>query len=249
VFCQDTLTSYFDASWKETTADKFQFYRKKVKNENGWTVIDYYRSGKVQMKGNFLDDSCKKRQGEFLWYDENGKLSRENHFDDGKADGHQAYYYANGKTQVEGFNKMDKKEGEWTAYYESGKISGKATYKDDKQISANFYKEDGSSNNQILEFEKESEYPGGISALSGFLSRYLRYPDKAIKNNIQGTVVVQFIVDKDGSVTDVQVAQHVDPLLDEEAIRVIKKMPKWRPAIWGGRVVKSYKKQPIFFRF
>ncbi|HLK30986.1 MAG TPA: TonB family protein [Puia sp.] len=249
VFCQDTLTSYFDASWKETTADNFQFYRKKVKKENVWAVVDYYKSGKLQMKGSFLDDSCKKQQGEFLWYDETGSLSREDHFTDGKSDGRQAYYYPNGKAKMVGSNKMDKKDGEWTAYYESGKISGKAMYKNDKQISAIFFKEDGSPNNQISEFEKESEYPGGVAALSEFLSKHLRYPDKALKNNTQGTVVVQFIVDKDGSVTDVQVAKGVDPLLDEEAVRVIKKMPKWQPAIQGGRQVKSYKKQPIAFRF
>lgn len=95
--------------------------------------------------------------------------------------------------------------------------------------------------------EIESEYPGGASAWQRYLNKSLRYPQEAIDNEIQGTVVVQFIVDKEGNVSDVEAISGPNELRDEAA-RVIKKSGKWTPAVQNGRQVKSYKKQPITFR-
>ncbi|MDP4148072.1 MAG: TonB family protein [Bacteroidota bacterium] len=97
--------------------------------------------------------------------------------------------------------------------------------------------------------EIESEYPGGSAAWLRYLNKNFRYPDEAVNNDIQGTVVVQFIVDKEGNVSDVQaISGPTDGGLRDEAIRVIKKSGKWTPAIQNGRQVKSYKKQPIVFK-
>jgi periplasmic protein TonB len=97
--------------------------------------------------------------------------------------------------------------------------------------------------------EIESEYPGGPSAWQRYLNKNFRYPDEAVNNEIQGTVVVQFIVDKEGNVSDVQAISGPDQGgLREEAVRVIKKSGKWTPAVQNGRQVKSYKKQPIVFK-
>src|ERR1700749_1718443 len=97
--------------------------------------------------------------------------------------------------------------------------------------------------------EIESEFPGGAAAWLRYLNKNLRYPDDAVNNEIQGTVVVQFIVDKEGNVSDVQAISGPDNGgLRDEAVRVIKKSGKWTPAVQNGRQVKSYKKQPIVFR-
>jgi protein TonB len=95
--------------------------------------------------------------------------------------------------------------------------------------------------------EIESEYPGGAAAWQRYLNRNLRYPQDAIDTEIQGTVVVQFIVDKEGVVSDVEAISGPKELRDE-AVRVIRKSGKWTPAVQNGRQVKSYKKQPIVFR-
>ena len=95
--------------------------------------------------------------------------------------------------------------------------------------------------------EIESEYPGGASAWQRYLNKNLRYPQDAIDNEIQGTVIVQFIVDKAGVVSDVEAIAGPNELRDE-AVRVIKKSGQWTPAVQNGRQVKSYKKQPIVFR-
>jgi protein TonB len=103
-----------------------------------------------------------------------------------------------------------------------------------------------------MTFEKveiESLYPGGAGAWMRYLNKTFRYPQEAQDNEIQGTVVVQFIVDREGNVSDVEaVSGPSTGGLREEAIRVIKKSGKWEPAVQNGRKVKSYKKQPITFR-
>jgi protein TonB len=95
--------------------------------------------------------------------------------------------------------------------------------------------------------EIESEYPGGASAWARYLNKSLTYPSEAQEAEVQGTVVVQFIVDKEGNVSDVEAISGPKEL-QAEAVRVIKKSGKWTPAVQNGRQVKSYKKQPITFR-
>ena len=79
------------------------------------------------------------------------------------------------------------------------------------------------------------------------LTSHLTYPEKAVRKNIQGTVVVQFIVDKNGMLSDIQ-AISGPAQLQNAAVDIIKQSPKWIPAVQFGRKVKSYKKQPIVFR-
>lgn len=101
----------------------------------------------------------------------------------------------------------------------------------------------------FVKVEIESEYPGGMPAWLRYLNRNFRYPTDALNNEIQGTVVVQFIVDKEGNVSDVQAVSGPEAGgLREEAVRVIKASGLWTPAIQNGRKVKSYKKQPVIFK-
>lgn len=108
-------------------------------------------------------------------------------------------------------------------------------------------KEEEDWDKTFTKVEIESEYPGGTSAWARYLNKTLQYPQDAIDNEVQGQVVVQFIVDKEGNVSDVQAVSGPDEL-KKEAERVIKKSGKWTPAEQNGRKVKSYKKQPITFR-
>jgi protein TonB len=97
--------------------------------------------------------------------------------------------------------------------------------------------------------EIESKYPGGDAAWARFLNKNLHYPDDALNNEIQGAVMVQFIVDQEGNVSDIQVISGpTEGGLREEAIRVIRKSGKWTPAIQNGHQVKSYKSQPVYFK-
>jgi protein TonB len=110
-------------------------------------------------------------------------------------------------------------------------------------------KDDEDYDKTFVSVQIESSYPGGMPAWQRYLNKNLRFPEEAVNNEIQGTVVVQFIVDKEGNVSDVQAIGGPDNGgLRDEAVRVIKKSGKWTPAIQNGRQVRSYKKQPITFR-
>jgi len=108
-------------------------------------------------------------------------------------------------------------------------------------------KEEEDWDKTFTKVEIPSEYPGGAAAWQRFLHRNLNYPQDAQDNGIQGTVVVQFVVDKEGNVSEVTAISGPQELRPE-AIRVIKKSGKWTPAIQNGRQVKSYKSQPVGFR-
>lgn len=97
--------------------------------------------------------------------------------------------------------------------------------------------------------EIDASFPGGQQAWARFLNKNLRAPDDAVNNNISGQVVVQFVVDKDGNVSDVEAISGPEQGgLREEAIRVIRKSGKWTPALQNGRYVKAYRKQPVIFQ-
>lgn len=96
--------------------------------------------------------------------------------------------------------------------------------------------------------EQQAQFPGGQAALSKWLSNNLRYPERAQQNDIQGRVIVEFIVNLDGSIQNVKVIKGVDKDLDNEAIRVVKKMPKWQPGKNNGVAVRSYFTLPVNFK-
>ncbi|MBP5524189.1 MAG: energy transducer TonB [Paludibacteraceae bacterium] len=96
--------------------------------------------------------------------------------------------------------------------------------------------------------EHRAEFPGGDRVLLDFLKSNLVYPKAAQDSSIQGRVIVRFTVEKDGSITDVEVARGVHPALDEEAVRVVSMMPKWQPAMRKGDPIRSKFSLPIYFR-
>lgn len=96
--------------------------------------------------------------------------------------------------------------------------------------------------------EQMPAFPGGMAALNSYLKDNLRYPPVAMENGVQGRVIVSFVVEKDGSVTDVNVARSADPSLDKEAVRVVKAMPKWIPGKQNGQAVRVKYNVPVTFR-
>lgn len=96
--------------------------------------------------------------------------------------------------------------------------------------------------------EQMPMYPGGDAALMQYLSSNIHYPAVAAENGVQGRVVVGFVVEKDGSITDVNVLRSVDPSLDREAMRVVKSMPRWTPGKQNGSAVRVKYQVPVTFR-
>lgn len=96
--------------------------------------------------------------------------------------------------------------------------------------------------------EQMPSFPGGTSALMEWLSNNVKYPVVAQENGVQGRVVVSFVVERDGSITDVKVVRGVDPSLDKEASRVVRAMPRWIPGKQNGSAVRVKYNVPVAFR-
>ncbi|HPR30774.1 MAG TPA: energy transducer TonB [Prolixibacteraceae bacterium] len=96
--------------------------------------------------------------------------------------------------------------------------------------------------------EDMPEFPGGDLALRKWIADHIKYPVIAAENGIQGKVYVQFVVDRDGSISNARVARGVDPSLDQEALRVVNNLPKWKPGMQRGKPVRVSFTVPINFQ-
>lgn len=96
--------------------------------------------------------------------------------------------------------------------------------------------------------QKIPEFPGGWSAFMQWLTKNLKYPESAKRNRIQGTVIVTFIVNKDGSIASTKVSTSADPVLDAEALRVMKMMPKWKPGMDHNKICRTMIAVPVVFK-
>ncbi len=100
----------------------------------------------------------------------------------------------------------------------------------------------------FVSVEQMPEFPGGINALRRYIAEHLQYPVLAQENEIEGTVIVKFVVGKNGAVSNVQVIRGVDPLLDSEAVRVVKSLPRFKPGYNNGHPVRVWYTLPIIFK-
>ncbi len=92
------------------------------------------------------------------------------------------------------------------------------------------------------------EFPGGTKGLQTYIAKNINYPQQAIDEDIQGKVFVRFIINEKGLIEDESVIRSIHPLLDREALRVVKSFPKWKPGMQNGKAVKVWYTVPIVFR-
>lgn len=107
---------------------------------------------------------------------------------------------------------------------------------------------DSTASDVVEKCEVMPEFPGGDEGMMKFLTENVKYPKEAIDNGTGGKVLVEFIVECDGSLSDVKVQKSVAPALDNEAVRVVKAMPKWKPGTNGGKTVRVKHTLPVTFK-
>jgi len=101
----------------------------------------------------------------------------------------------------------------------------------------------------VLEYvEDMPEFPGGQKAMFDFIRRNMRYPESARKDSVQGKVFIEFVIEREGSVSHVKIIKGVRTDLDQEAIRVISMMPQWKPGKQGGKPCRVKFRLPIYFK-
>ena len=119
----------------------------------------------------------------------------------------------------------------------------------DKKGKTTQTRKDTATDDKVYEVcEQMPIFEGGDAALLKYLTDSVKYPELAKKHGVQGRVVIGFIVEKDGSLTDVKVLRHVDIALDAEALRVVKGMPKWIPGCQDEQLVRVRYNVPVSFR-
>lgn len=109
-------------------------------------------------------------------------------------------------------------------------------------------KQEAEQNKVFDVVEQQPQFPGGMGALNQWLGSNIKYPAMAAENGIEGRVIVQFVVERDGSVSGVHVVRGVDSSLDKEATRVVAQMPKWIPGKQNGSAVRVKYTVPVTFR-
>lgn len=162
-------------------------------------------------------------------------------------DGKKTQWFENGKKQQVVRYKNNQLHGKVTSYYAKGKIKRRDVYRQGVLVKGQCRDQNGQKIAHRPYFVAAS-YVGGDAQRQRFLSDNLRYPVTARDNEIQGKVKLSFVIEKDGSIRSVRVLDPVHQSLDQEAQRVVMKMPRWNPATEDDEPVRSYFSLPIQFR-
>ncbi|MFM2361801.1 MAG: hypothetical protein RLZZ316_703 [Bacteroidota bacterium] len=224
-----------DNEWKATSNTKKAAYLLKQVQENDSLFVWYTYNvfGPLISIESFKDKAGNTAHGKFVFFNYKGTRDSMMYFKEGLADGDAYYFNDTGRVVL-------KKK------YAAGRLM--ITEDIVKKDSIRMARKDNADTAVFSKVEVESEFPGGVRGWIQYLQKNLRYPDRAINSRIQGTVRIQFIVDKEGNIEEIEIVKSVEFTIDEEAMRLIRKSPQWTPAVQDGRKVKSYKIQPITFR-
>jgi antitoxin component YwqK of YwqJK toxin-antitoxin module len=152
-----------------------------------------------------------------------------------------------GKIIEKGKYRDGKKEGEWEDYYESGELYDKDFYVAGKIIWGERYQKNGEKSLYDGEIDRLPEFPGGQQLFFAYISKNIRYPDYARRKNIKGVVHTAFVIDYNGFIKNIVIQQGIGGGCDEESIRVLSEMPRWKPGIQAGRKVSVRYAMPIKF--
>jgi TonB family protein len=221
VSAQDTL--WFDAKWEKADKKDASYYRL-TSSENGkYLVKDMYSNHNPQM------------------------IAQVSELEPLTKNGHCTYFNIDGSKESEGNYENNLKRGIWTRWADNGKDSSVIMH--DANGSHYIRQMAGTDNNPMSIVERMPQYPGGMGEMVKFIQENLVYPKKEKENGIEGTCYVTFVVEKDGSLSNVRVLRGITdgPGYDAEAVRVVSAMPAWAPGTQDGVPVRVQFNLPIKF--
>ncbi len=202
--------------------------------------VGYYESGNVEWEVVYHNDEEVGRTA--YYYDTSAKLLwHKCRFEDGIIDGELTSYYRSGALKRREIHKILIDDAPGTGTADSGKVE---PVRKDTIVFGECYDENGGS----IKFTPFFIAPTPPENFNRFLTKNIKYPRKARRNEIEGRVMLRFMVDVHGKVQNVTLLHNVSPEIDAEAVRVIKKSPIWIPGIRDDEVVDAYMKLPLRFR-
>lgn len=253
VYGQDTIRTYFDKDWKETKKRAAVYYRKAFSaNDGKWIVNDFYKEGTLQMEGVYQTNALKIKEGDFIYYHDNGQIKSKGlyvndkkegpwitwhykgslylneNYKNGELHGEYKNFYSNETLSGQGVYKNGHYDGEWNWYHFNGKKSSIEIYENEELKSVTFWNEDGTEEKEDLRIEQQPQFLGEGTVI-GYISKNFILTPKQIKRKNKGKIFVQFVVEKDGAIGDVKVVKGINEEMDQLAINVVASMPKWRP--------------------
>jgi TonB family protein len=245
---QETTGSYDDNGlkggvwrfWREDGTIRLEESRSEGKL-NGESTY-YYANGKRKYKKSFVND---RMIGDWILYYENGNVQEKRSYNDnGKKHGVWKAWDLDSNLLYEKPYVNGVLEGECVYYFPDGKIKGRAKYEAGKKVEGEDFITDGTDF-----IEVDPQFVGGDEAIIGFIVEHIRYPEKSAKKGHQGISYISFVVNKDGSLQDIEVLRSSGfKALDQEAMRVVRLMPNWIPGKQNGKLVRVRYTLPIHFQ-
>jgi TonB family protein len=245
------------------------YHEAAAKVEEG--VFQYYHAnGQLQSTGAYRQG---KKEGTWISYHPNGLLSDSVIYQQGNVVGTRLRFYANGYMldssiwkadgsgiQVSWFDNGNpsqagyyaagsKQHGKWQYFHTNGKVSALEVYDQGALVNKSYFGEDGQPLTDTTNRDIEALFPGGDKAWANYLYKNLYFPTQfQITNSDKAVVVVDWVVDEEGRVGNVNVYSSFHPEFDKIAVKIIQNSPKWKPAVQHNRKIKAYRRQPITFQ-
>lgn len=220
-------TTFYDVNFKKVadfqSCNTYAVVFRDAADTNKVVEYTYYKSGQIKSEINYKS------------------------YSNGIRDGYRKEWYETGQLKLAANYINDLIEGRLISFWENGQLKRDDLYANGKLIKGNVWFHTGKEL-PYYDFFTLPEFPGGIDALVRYLSTSIIYPKEASRNGESGKVIVSFIVEKDGSISSIKVAKNVSKSLDEEAVRVISKMPKWKPGMEDGEYVRVKFNLPVSFK-
>jgi len=222
IYSQDTI--YLDKKYKTINQKELAYYYRIVNQdaENGKLILEqtFYINGKIKLARKYLN-----------YYSKNKNLVKN------------TIWYENGQIHIEGNYKKKKQDGYFYSYWENGQLKRKDFYKKGILLEGKCWNIEGEEI-AYYNFEIQPEFPGGRVALVLYLKENIN--DVNIPSKGKGQkIIISFYIDKKGSVVDVNIIKGVDSVSDFEVKKIIQNMPKWRPAMQDGELVKVKRTLPV----
>jgi TonB family protein len=221
---------------------KEQFFSSFIMKKKDGTQREWYVNGKIKEEENYNDG---KREGVHQTWFGNGRLHLDENYKNDNLDGNAKEWYPSGLLKKDANYKDGVLIGQLLTYWENGKVKRDDTYKMGELISGQCTDSIG---NKVAHFDYIVMPQFPENAVDAYLSKNIRYPVAAQQIGAQGRVIVQFVVNVDGTIIGAHVSQGVNPDLDAEAVRVVSKMPQWIPAKIDGEPIKVQYTLPVNFK-
>jgi protein TonB len=266
---------YFNQNWEQSSEQDANYYRIVSTDTSSGSfrffVKDYYPSGQVQMTGTYNSIRPDNKDGQFIYYYDNGQQQRDCFYRENTLNGTFREWYRSGKLKnvqeyknglldgpyktwrEDGSLKQEaryvkgEKSGNFRTYYENGQLTRNDLYEDDKLVEGFCFTPEGDPT-EYFPYVVMPRFRDGRTGLRKFIELELKYPPEAKKSGDEGYVIIVFTVDEEGNVKDPQIVNGDREYFNEEALRVVNLFPIWIPGEVDGIPSPVHVTVPIEFR-